>query len=140
MFSGMAHAIQVHRIWCSVTLRLLRLRPRGGLVADDGCSLGQEVVLHVQSGGEGVDLRIDVVLDAALAAREGGAERFDYLLVWGGGELQLELGTELVLRFGDEVRADVRPGGRVGGLDRELGVREVAHLDLQREHSGKENQ
>ena len=73
------------------------------------------------------------MLEAALARRERRAERLDVLLAGGGGELDLELRAQLVLGLGDEVGADVRPGGRVGGLDRELGVREVAHLDLHRE-------
>ena len=78
------------------------------------------------------------MLEAALAPEERGAERLDVLLAVGGGELQLQLRAQLVLGLGDEVGADVRPGGRVGGLDRELGAREVAHLDLHRERSDKE--
>jgi len=75
-------------------------------------------------------LRVHLVLDHALLAREALAEQLDRRLVVRGRELGLELGAEEGLPLGDELRADVAPRGGVGGLDRELGVGEVAHLDL----------
>lgn len=92
--------------------------------------LGEEVVIDVESGGEVVDGRVDLVLDAALALGELGAEGLDGGLVGRGAELDLELRAQRRLALRDEVGADVGPGGGVGGLDRQLGGGEVADLDL----------
>lgn len=70
------------------------------------------------------------MLDHALLAREVLAELLDRRLVGRGRELGLELRAEEPLLLGDELRANVVPGGVVRRLDRQLGVGEVADLDL----------
>ena len=70
------------------------------------------------------------MLDLALLGAEVGAQLLHNRLVRGGTKLGLELRAQQRLLLGDELRADVRPRGRVRRLDRELGGGEVADLDL----------
>ena len=93
-------------------------------------SLGQEVVLDVDRRRKGVDLRIDIVLEPALARIEFGADLLDFGLVGSGAELDLEVCAQPVLRLRHEIRANVVPRGRIGRLDYQFRVREIAHLDL----------
>ena len=77
-----------------------------------------------------MNLGIDGGLEGALLGGEGLAEALDRRLVRRGRQLELELGAKGVLGLGDELGADLRPRGGVGGLDRELGAGEVADFNL----------
>ena len=99
---------------------------------EEASLLGQEVVGHVQGRGEVVVLAVDVRLDLALAGVERRAKALDLLRAGRAGDLRLELRAERGVGLGDEVGADVGPRSAVGRLDRDLGVGEVADLDLRR--------
>ena len=94
------------------------------------CLLGEEIVLHNERRGEGVDLVVDLVLEGALLGGEAVAERLELVVVGGGGQLGLDARLEAGLGLGHELGAHVVPRAKVGGSDRHGQIREVPHLYL----------